>query len=115
MIGRLNFSCKPFVRILAVAILCICAQSASAQLFKKKKGEVPHTDYAYQTHSTLGKKQKVHSHGGSSDPKFHVEKPVRPTPYRNGRVIKQRDSFGKKISPSRNSRVKTKKNRGSKE
>jgi hypothetical protein len=111
MIGRFNLSCKPFVRILALAGLIVAAHVANAQVFKKKakRGDVAHTEYAYQTYSTLSRKQKVYSHGGSTDPKFHVEKPVRPTPYRNGRAVNTRsDSFGPKSASGRRSSGKSK-------
>ena len=98
------------IRFAVIALVCFIATATQAQLFKKKskKGEVAHTDYAYQTQSTLGKKQKVSSHGGSNDPKFHVEKPVRSTPNGNNRMIRQRDSFGKKISPNRKTKGRAK-------
>lgn len=75
MTGRLNYFGNGFGGFIVVACLILCANPASAQLFKKAKSKAdPAADYAYKTHSTLGKKERMRGRGGD-DPKFHFEKP----------------------------------------
>jgi hypothetical protein len=110
MVIGLNQTGKFFRLLVWVVAIAFNPLTAQAQSGKKKAKPISEENpgYAYQTYSTLGKKQKVHSHG-SSDPRFHVEKPVKPTPYRNGRGVNTRnDSFGQKKTTNR----KPQKNRG---
>jgi hypothetical protein len=62
-------------------LVMVIAAPTSAQLFKKKSEakEKPGAGYAYQTYSTLKKKER--KKGYSEESRFHIEKPLEPVPY----------------------------------
>lgn len=77
------------------------ASPAQAQLFKKSKSkEDPAADYAYKTHSTLGKKEKMRGRGGD-DPKFHFEKPKQSLALSKSPTHVSHAHFGHKRPPAR--------------
>lgn len=104
MVGRLNSSCNVFTLVLALVLVMIFASPSSAQLFKKKSNEKekPGTGYAYQTYSTLKKKEK--KKGYSEESRFHIEKPLEPVPYgKIDRIVdySKNPYFGHKRPPVR--------------
>jgi hypothetical protein len=82
MVSKRNTPLNVFTPVLASVLLVVFSMTAQAQLFQKKskEKEQPGSGYAYQTYSTLQKKEKRKGYSGHES-RFHFEKPLEPLRY----------------------------------